>query len=89
MKYSFALLLIEQYGGKSVISVEELCRDYFSHMKPEQFVRQAESGAIPLPILRMTDSQKSAKGVALQDLADFLDARRAAARKEFLQMTTV
>lgn len=80
-------LLASRYDGLPVIPVEFICRDYFSHLKPEQFVRQAERGEIAMPLVRMTDSQKSAKGVAIQDLADFLDARHAAAKKEFLKMT--
>jgi hypothetical protein len=81
------MLLMAQYSGKAVIPVEDVCRDYFSHLTPDQFLRQALRGDIQLPVVRMTESQKSAKGVALQDLADFLDKRRAAAKKELLQMT--
>ena len=80
-------LLASRYDGLPVIPVEIVCRDYFSHMKPDQFVRQAERGDIPLPIVRMTESQKSAKGVALQSLADFLDKKMGAAEKELLKMT--
>lgn len=81
------MLLMAQYSGKAVIPIEDVCRDYFCHLTPDQFLRQASRGDIPLPIVRMTESQKSAKGVALQDLADFLDKRRNAAKRELIQMT--
>jgi len=35
-----------------------------------------------LPIIRIEDSQKAAKGVHLVDLADYLDRQRAKALKE-------
>lgn len=35
--------------------------------------RKAEAGEIRIPIVRMEDSQKSAKGVHLSDLAAYLD----------------
>jgi hypothetical protein len=37
-------------------------------------------------MVRMENSQKCAKGIHLQDLADYLDARRAAAIKECRQL---
>ena len=80
-------LLASRYDGLPVIPVEVVCRDYFSHMKPEQFIRQLERGDIPLPVVRMTESQKAAKGIALHALADFLDKQMSAAEKEFLKMT--
>ena len=37
--------------------------------------------------MRMEQSQKCAKGIHLQDLADYLDTRRQAAKKELSQMS--
>lgn len=79
-------LLMAQYDGKAVIPAEVVCADYFPHLKLDQFLRKAGAGDIPLPIVRAETSQKSAKGVHLQDLADYLDKRRAAGRKELEQM---
>lgn len=81
-----AFLLMAQYGGKAVISVEEICRDYFSHLDAAKFVRKAGAGDIAIPLVRMEASQKCAKGVHLQDLADYLDVRRDAAIKEYRQL---
>jgi hypothetical protein len=44
-------------------------------------------GEIALPLVRIEKSQKSAKGVHIQDLADYIDARRAEARKECEQLS--
>lgn len=81
-----AFLLMAQYGGKAVIPVEDVCRDYFAHLDPPKFLRKVTSGEIELPIVRMETSQKAAKGVHLQDLADYLDKRRAAAIRECRQL---
>lgn len=76
-----------QYDGQVIIPAEKVCADYFPHLKPDQFLRKIGAGEIKLPLVRVEMSQKSAKGVHLQDLADYLDRRRAAAHKELEQMT--
>jgi len=82
-------LLLAQYDGQVIIPVKKVCADYFSHLSPEMFIRKCSAGEIRLPLVRMDTSQKCAKGVHLQDLADYLDARRAAAKKEIDQLTWV
>jgi hypothetical protein len=82
-----AFLLMAFYDGKPIIPVEDVCRDFFSHLQPDQFVRKIGAGEIKLPLVRAESSQKSAKGVHLQDLADYIDKRWDAARKELEQMT--
>jgi hypothetical protein len=82
-----AFLLMAQYDGRAVIPIEDVRRDYFPHLKLDQFIRKLGSGEIKLPVVRMETSQKAAKGVHLQDLADYLDARRAAGQRELEQMT--
>jgi hypothetical protein len=82
-----AFLLMAQYDGQAIIPVESVCADYFPHLRPDQFVRKVGAGEIKLPLVRAETSQKSAKGVHLQDLADYLDKRRDAARKELEQLT--
>lgn len=79
-------LLMAQYGGRAIIPVEDVCRDYFSHLDPVKLVRKISAGDIALPLVRMEGSQKCAKGVHLQDLADYLDERRQAAIKEMKQL---
>jgi hypothetical protein len=75
-----------QYNGAAVIPVELVCRDYFSHIDPAKFIRKVGAGEIAIPMVRMEASQKAAKGVHLQDLANYLDERRAEAPKEMKQV---
>lgn len=81
-----AFLLMAQYNGLAVIPAAVVCRDYFPHLTPDTFVRKVSLGEIKIPLIRMEGSQKAAKGVHLQDLAEYLDVRRAAARKEAAQL---
>ncbi|MBX3580040.1 MAG: pyocin activator PrtN family protein [Rhizobiaceae bacterium] len=83
---STPFLLLAQYGGRAVIPVEDICRDYFRHLDVPKFLRKVGAGDIALPLVRMESSQKAAKGVHLQDLADYLDMRREAGLKEFRQL---
>lgn len=82
-----AFLLMAQYNGAAVIPVEAVCRDYFSHLEPAKFISKVGNGDIAIPMVRMENSMRSAKGVHLQDLADYLDERRADAIKECRQLT--
>lgn len=84
--FSTSFLLFAQYGGQVVIPLEDVCRDYFHHLTPDKFLRKVGSGEIAIPVVRVETSQKSQKGIHLNDLADYIDARRGAALKEFKQM---
>ncbi|WP_261505730.1 pyocin activator PrtN family protein [Burkholderia multivorans] len=79
-------ILMAQYGATAVVPIERVCRDYFSHLTPEQLVRKVSLGEIALPLVRIEGSKKSAKGVHVEDLAKWIDARRAAAVKECDQL---
>ncbi|MEQ3669424.1 pyocin activator PrtN family protein [Pseudophaeobacter sp.] len=81
-----AFLLMAQYSGQAVIPADKVREDYFSHLTLPKFIRKINEGQLALPLVRIEASQKSAKGVHLQDLADYLDARRAEGRREFNQM---
>lgn len=69
-----------------MIPLAEVGRDYFSHLTLEKLARKAATGDIALPVIRIEGSQKAAKGVHVNDLAAYIDERRAAAVKEFTQM---
>ena len=78
-----AFLLMAQYNGAAIIPLADVCRDYFQHLSPEQFWRKFNEGHIDLPVTVMDPtSNKSAKGVALCHLADFLDAQIDKAKAE-------
>lgn len=83
-----AFLLMAQYGARAVIPIDLVCRDYFSHLSPEKLVRKISAGEIKLPLFRIDGSQKTAKGVHLEDLARWVDERAEAARKELRQLTS-
>lgn len=81
-----AFLLMARYQGLPVIPVETVCKDFFSHLTPEKFVRKVSAGELAIPLVRMEASQKAAKGVHINDLAEYLDRQRAAALKECRQL---
>lgn len=75
-------MLMAQYNGRAVIPVETVCSDYFAPLTVDKFMRKIMAGEIALPIVRMGESQKAARGIPLEDLAEYLDRRIDAARKE-------
>ena len=82
-----AFLLMAQYDAMAVIPVARVVKDYFPHLTTENFVRKVAMGDITIPLVRIEPgSQKGARGVHLADLAEYLDARRAAAVKESRQL---
>jgi hypothetical protein len=83
MKTTF--LLLAQYET-AVIPLETVCRDYFRHISPEALVRKSLAGEIDLPIMRIEDSQKAARGVHVFDLAAWIDNRRAVAQREIAEV---
>ena len=80
-------LLMAQYDARPVIPLEWVQRDFFSHLDVKKLAAKCTTGEIRLPLVR-TDpsSQKSPKGVGIQDLAEYLDDRQNAARKELAQL---
>lgn len=79
IRMNTAFVLFAQYQT-AVIPAEKVARDYF-RLSTEKFQRKCLSGEIPLPLVRMETSQKSARGVHLADLAAFLDRQREVALK--------
>lgn len=81
-------LLLAQYGGAAVMPLERVCADYFSHLKPAALADKIQRGDVKLPMIRMeAKSQKAAKGVHIDDLAAWIDARREVAQRELQAMT--
>jgi len=79
-------MLMAQYNGLAIIPVEQVCKDYFTHLTPDMFQRKVLAGQIKLPITRLESSQKSARGVHIADLAMYLDLQREAATNEIRQL---
>lgn len=82
-------ILMAQYGSTAIVPIDVVCRDYFAPLTPATLVRKISSGEIALPLVRMERSQKSAKGVHLLDLANYIEARRAEALKECKQLDAI
>jgi hypothetical protein len=80
-------LLMAQYNGRAIIPLDLVCRDYFTHLTPPKLTAKIDRGEIKLPLVRIEASQKAARGVHIDDLANWIDARREAATKELKQMT--
>lgn len=79
-------ILREQYGPRVIIPLDRVMEDYFPGVSQEHLLRRIGEGKLDLPVVRIDASQKSAKGVALVDLATYLDRRIEAARKECRQL---
>lgn len=83
-----ALMLAAQYDGQTIIPIDRVRKDYFSHLTAWRFSAKLQSGEIPLPVVRLDPgSQKTMRGVSIEDLASWIDQRKAAARKELQQIT--
>ena len=54
----------------------EVAADFFPHLSTEKFGRKVDAGEIDIPLIRIEDSSKAARGVDLRDLAAYLDKRR-------------
>ena len=63
-------LAMAQYRGRAVIPVTDVCRDFFSHLTTEKFLRKVSAGEIAIPPVRMESSPQAAKGVHIRDLAE-------------------
>lgn len=75
-------LLMAQYSGMVIIPLERICADYFSHLTPKKMKLKVAAGEIDLRLVGLESSQKSARGVHLNDLAAYLYAQHARALTE-------
>ena len=78
-----AFLLMAQYDGQAIIPLDRVREDYFSTLSRPKFMRKLNEGKIPLPVVRMENSQQAQRGIHIDDLATYLDQRREQALKEF------
>ena len=73
------LHILTRDGRLNQDSKRKLKQVYHLYQFIEKLLRQILAGKIKLPIVRMTESRKTARGVHLCDLADFIDKAREAA----------
>lgn len=81
-----AIILMAQFGPRVAIPLEDVRREYFSHLAMEKLLSKITSGEIPLPVTRVDKSQRSAKSISMMDLAVYLDTQMEAGRKEYEQL---
>lgn len=74
-----AFMLLARYDGLPVIPVETVCKDFFSHLTVEKFLRMVAKGQIAL--------QVENGGVTVEDLAKYVNDRVDIARLELRART--
>lgn len=74
--------LMAQYDGRVIVPLDRVCADYFTHLTPEKLKAKVAAGQIDLVIVPIEQCQKSARGVHVNDLADYLDIQRDKAKTE-------
>lgn len=80
-------LLLAQYQTP-IIPLDLVARDFFQHLTATKLAHKISQGEIDLPMWRADpNSQKSAKGIALVDLAAWIDRGIEAGRKECKGLT--
>lgn len=53
--------LMAQFGPRAVIPLDEVRKEYFSHLEPHVFIRKLAHGEIPLPLLRIEQVKNQRK----------------------------
>lgn len=53
MSLNTTFLLMAQYNGKAIIPVDEVRRDFYSHLTLSKFLRKPGSGEIGIPLVRI------------------------------------
>ena len=75
-------LLMAQYDGQVIIPLETVRKDYFSHLTISNIKRKVALGEIDMLIIQLEASQKSARGVHIKDLAEYIDKQRQLAKDD-------
>lgn len=77
-----AFMLLAQFD-KTDILLEEVCAKYFPHLSEREWRRRAALRDFPFPIFRPERSQKAPWMVSVNELAKYLDAMEAEAKKDW------
>lgn len=76
-----AWLLMAEHESPT-IPAEEVCKKYFAPLTYPVFLKKLGLGEIDLVVARMGDTQKSARIVHINDLANYIDRQREVAARE-------
>lgn len=77
-------LLMAEYNS-AVIPVEAVAAKYFG-LQPAKAKAKAALQQLPVPAFRAADSQKAPWLIAAADLADYIDAQRTKAQKDWKRL---
>lgn len=76
------LLLLAAKYETPLVPLAKICEEYFGLSEGEARKR-ANLNQLPIPTIRLNDSQKSPLCVYLADLAELIDTRREDARQQW------
>ena len=79
-------LLMAEFNS-AAIPVESVAKKYFG-LEPAKAKAKARLQQLPVPVYRAADSQKAPWLIAAGDLADYLDAQHARAKKDWSRMNS-
>lgn len=74
--------LLAEFNGRSEIPLDEVAPRFFG-LSPRTAAFRAGAQALPVPVYRAGDSQKSPWLVSAVDLAQYLDEKRSEARERW------
>ncbi len=80
------MMLMLRHDGQAMLPADVVCKEYFAPLTLPVFLRKVNAGDIALPLVKMERSQKGARLVHLQDLAEYIDRQRADALKEMVKL---
>ncbi|MCP1290899.1 pyocin activator protein PrtN [Chromobacterium haemolyticum] len=76
-----AFLLMAQYE-RPVLKLDDICEEYFG-LSPAEARRRANLNTLPVPTMRLAESQKAPVMVHIDDLAQFIDKQRQSAKESW------
>lgn len=65
------VLSMGRYDARPITPIEQVRLDFFKHLSLPKFMRKQNERAIVLPVTSIEQSQKSRKGVHIENLAEF------------------
>ena len=74
-------LLMAQFQ-KPLIPLKDICEEFFG-CKIGTAQKKAVAGTLPVPVMKLGESQKSPLAVHVSDLAEFIDKQAEQAREEW------
>lgn len=77
-------MVLAQYE-KAVIPLDEICAEYFGMDKKTAY-QAAAANELPVPVIRMRDSQKCPWMIHAEELAALIDKRNEEAKREWLRV---